>query len=162
MALIIDPLSIATQGYLETPSTPNVEPRRDALRIATLGWIILDFVGLPDPNQPTDALIQSSCTGANIAPLETTFKTIVFCSEALVVEVVPVALVKSHKVTFQVESLDTAAKVRPSRARATIEGAAATGTIKSGKTRSTIDGSPTDAAVERGKTTGTIEPKGDE
>lgn len=163
MALIIDPLSVATQGYLESPNTPNVEARRDALRIATLGWIILDFIGLPDPNQPSDAIIQNSCTGAFVVSVDSTFKTVVFCSEALIVEVEPGALIASHKTSFRVESLNTGAKLRPARAGAVIDDGPATGTIKSGKTGSSIEVSPTDAAVERGETTGTIEPReGDE
>jgi hypothetical protein len=73
VSLIIDPLSVATQGFLETPSTPNVEAKRDALRVATLGWIILDFSLLPDPDQDSDARIVNPCTDALIVDGSTTF-----------------------------------------------------------------------------------------
>lgn len=55
----IDQMSVATQGHFEglvTP-VPVVSTPRDELRIATLGWIIIDFTVIPDPNIPTDALI---------------------------------------------------------------------------------------------------------
>ena len=56
----IDPMSVATQGHLEGlgPTIPVVSTPRDELRIATLGWIIIDFEAIPDPNTPSDANIR--------------------------------------------------------------------------------------------------------
>lgn len=67
MAVVIDPLSVATQGFVETPSTPNVEGSRDALRIATLGWVIVDFSLIPDPDTPTKAVFRNTHTIAEYA-----------------------------------------------------------------------------------------------
>jgi hypothetical protein len=78
----IDPLSVATHGYIESPSTPSVELKRDALRIATLGWVILDFRVLPDPNQETEVFMTRSCVTAVLNDASSTFFPRAICSTA--------------------------------------------------------------------------------
>lgn len=66
MAVSIDILSVATQGFFELPSSPTIEPSRDALRIGTLGWIIIDFSLIPNADDPTFAQFASALTDATV------------------------------------------------------------------------------------------------
>lgn len=68
MPLVIDPLSVATQGFVETLGL-TVEADRDSLRISTLGWILVDFalVPTPNPSDPTYASITNPFLDSDIS-----------------------------------------------------------------------------------------------
>jgi hypothetical protein len=103
MALVIDPLSVATQGHFESPNDAAVEPRRDALRIATLGWIIFDFIAAPDPNQDTGATIRCPASNALIVEFESSFSASLKCSTGLIVSFETSAELVRSKTNFVVE-----------------------------------------------------------
>lgn len=83
--LVIDPLSVATNGFQESgvvgPVTPGpkISSPRDELRIATNGWIIVDFAQVPDAGTvicvgfltdgATDCVVEDHLTSALVFPI---------------------------------------------------------------------------------------------
>jgi hypothetical protein len=155
--IIIDPLSVATQGYLETPDTPNVEAARDALRLATLGWIILDFSVLPDPDQITDANIVNPCTAALVDDPSTTFVARAYSNTALVESSETASLLTALGTTANIEDAATSADLQASKMEASLEDGTAAATIKTGKADANIELPSTDADVQSGNTDGNVE-----
>lgn len=157
MALEIDPLSVATQGFLESPGLPNIEGKRDALRIATLGWIILDFGGLPDPDQESDAVFVQPCNVALVADTSTAFNITAFSSAAQIVDSEVAMVLTPYASTFLVDDNETVAKVRPGCVSAILEAPATEVTLKSGQTAVAVDLPPAEAEIVSGRTQSVIE-----
>jgi len=153
----IDQMSVATQGHFEglvTPA-PVVATPRDELRIATLGWIIIDFSSLPDPNLPTDALIDPFVPCPIIEDPRTSMLVRSFRSEAVVdgdgrVEVRIITYIKGMVIVLD-ESGSTA-RIPSKKLLAELEPGADGAIIRVKRSDLDITVGTTDADVDPGST----------
>ena len=153
----IDQMSVATQGHFEglvTP-VPVVSSPRDELRVATLGWIIIDFISLPDPNLPTDALIEPFVACPIVEDPRGAVLVRSFRSEALLpgdgqVEVRIIALVKGEVIVMD-ESGSTA-RIPAKKLLAELEAGADGAIIRVKRSELDIIDGTSDADVEPGST----------
>ena len=81
--ITIDPLSVATQGYFELNDTGNLD--RNALRLVTLGWIIIDFARVPNTEAHTTLSFDNALSSFECSYEWTSFDNESSLSEANIV-----------------------------------------------------------------------------
>lgn len=122
MALTIDILSVATQGLQEIPG-PSVEANRDAVRIATLGWVLVDFSLVPifNPSDPTFAFFTNPFVVAEIRSGETKSFVLEYSSDADVGPKITGVVVETSYLKFDVLAGNTDAGIRASQGSAKLD-----------------------------------------
>lgn len=162
MSLVIDPLSVATMGFQESgiippgPAGPKIAVPRDELRVATNGWIIVDFAVIPDVNQPTDVRIESSVTDAefddhftNMLIMDhlTTFECDLGLTDARTLDGGTIADVTPSTTNAKLSKADTVVQSEGTGTSAAAQ-KPATQADGDGSTTASVTGSPTDAETD--------------